>query len=104
MKKKMQYSTLTATGGLVSLNKPPKPQRGNYEQESHCMSVAAPPLWRGVGVRPKKLLKKIRKCEAHIENLKTLPYYTVFKLHGQQQKDIEKAERKLLKLQSQYSA
>lgn len=49
----------------------------------------------------KELLKKIRKCEAKIENLKTLPYYTVFKLYGQQQKDIEKAQRKLHNLRSQ---
>jgi len=63
----------------------------------------------GLGVRPnkqitkstKKILKRIRKCEALIENLKTLPYYTVFKLHGQQQKDIAKAEKKLNSLQSQ---
>lgn len=74
---------------------------GNYQQESNCMSEA-PPLseGEGLGVRPnkqitastKKLLKRIRKCEAKIENLKTLPYYTVFKLHGQQQKDIEGRE------------
>jgi hypothetical protein len=46
-----------------------------------------------------KLLKRIRKCEKKIENLKTLPYYTVFNQRAQQEKDIAKAEKKLFKLQ-----
>ncbi|WP_458844105.1 hypothetical protein [Flavobacterium hauense] len=52
----------------------------------------------------KKLKRRIRKCEQQIDNLKTLPYYTVFKLYGQQQKDIAKVERKLHSLQSQLAA
>jgi hypothetical protein len=76
------------------------------------MSEAAPlSFGEGLGVRSnkqitkssKKLKKRIRKCEALIDNLKTLPYYTVFKLHGQQQKDIAKAEKKLSSLQSQFA-
>lgn len=73
------------------------------------LSFATPVRYRscgeGSGVRPNKqihasrnkLLKKIRKCEKQIENLKTLPYYTVFNQRAQQEKDIAKAEKKLQK-------
>ena len=48
----------------------------------------------------KKLKHRIRECEQQIDNLKTLPYYSIFKQEGQRQKDIEKAEKKLISLQS----
>jgi len=52
---------------------------------------------------PKKLLKRIRKCEKQIDNLKTLPYYTLFKQQKEQQNDIAAVMRKLEKLREEYS-
>jgi hypothetical protein len=52
-------------------------------------------------VKHQKLKKRIRECETQIDNLKTLPYYSIFKQEGQRQKDIAAVEKKLEKLQSQ---
>jgi len=52
---------------------------------------------------PKKLLKRIRECEKQIDDLKTLPYYTLFKQQAEQQKDIAAVMRKLEKLREKYS-
>lgn len=46
----------------------------------------------------KKLKRRIRECETQIDNLKTLPYYSIFKQEGQRQKDIAKVEKKLMRL------
>lgn len=54
-------------------------------------------------MKQKKLKKRIRECEEQIENLKTLPYYTIFNQRAQQQKDIAAVQEKLSSLQSQYS-
>lgn len=45
-----------------------------------------------------KLKHRIRECEQQIDNLKTLPYYSIFKQEGQRKRDIEKAEKKLMRL------
>jgi hypothetical protein len=50
-----------------------------------------------------KLLKRIRECETQIDNLKALPYYSIFKQEGQRQKDIAAVEKKLEKLHRKYS-
>lgn len=71
--KKMQYSTLTTT------------------RDSSLQSK-----------KPKKLLKRIRECEKQIENLKTLPYYTIFKQKAEQQQDIQAVTQKLEKLKQKY--
>lgn len=52
---------------------------------------------------PKKLLKRIRECEKQLDNLKTLPYYTLFKQQAEQQKDIAAVMKKLEKLREEYS-
>lgn len=51
----------------------------------------------------KKLLERIRKCEKQIDNLKTLPYYTLFKQQTEQQNDIAAVMQKLEKLREEYS-
>lgn len=50
-----------------------------------------------------KLSTRIRECEAEMQNLKTLPYYTVFKQQAQQQKDLQQAGQRLEKLREKYS-
>lgn len=46
----------------------------------------------------KKLIRRISECEKQIDNLKTLPYYTLFNQQAEQQKDIAAVMRKLEKL------
>ena len=107
--KKMQYSTLTATGGLPLQNSCRLMVAGCQTKKNY--TNLAPSRWRGVGVRPnsamtkspKKLLKSIHKYEKELENLKTLPYYRLFKQETEQQKDIAAVTEKLEKLRAKYS-
>lgn len=80
----MQYSTLTTTRD--------SPLQSNDLQSTVYSRIKS----------PKKLLKRIRECEKQIENLKTLPYYTLFKQKAEQQHDIQAATNKLEKLKQKY--
>jgi hypothetical protein len=42
----------------------------------------------------------ITECEAEIENIKTLPYYTIFNRWAEQEADLQKLEEKLTDLKS----
>ena len=84
--KKMQYSTLTTTRD--------SPLPSNDLQSTVYSRIKS----------PKKLLKRIRECEKQIENLKTLPYYTIFKQKTEQQQDIQAVTQKLEKLKQEYYA
>ncbi len=55
-------------------------------------------------MKKNKIKKRIRECEEEIENLKALPYYTIFNLQAEQEKDIAAVQEKLSSFQSQYSA
>ncbi|MFD2600768.1 hypothetical protein [Flavobacterium suzhouense] len=96
-KKKKQYYTLTATEGLLLQNSCQLSVVG-------CQTNSNTKIQQLTTInQQQKLLKKIRKQQALIENLKTLPFYTVFNQRTQQEKDIAKAEKKLHSLQAQYS-
>lgn len=47
----------------------------------------------------KKLNRRIRQCEAEIETIRTLPYYTLFNRESERAADLEQALRKLNSLQ-----
>jgi predicted nucleic acid-binding Zn-ribbon protein len=51
----------------------------------------------------KKLKRLITEFEKELENLKTLPYYRLFKQETEQQKDIAAVTEKLEKLRAKYS-
>ena len=87
----MQYSTLTATGGL-------RLQNSCRLMVASCQTNSCLEMQQ-----PKKLLRKIRKYEQELENLKTLPYYRLFKQETEQQKDIAAVTEKLEKLRAKYS-
>ncbi|MFP9098901.1 hypothetical protein ACLI09_07595 [Flavobacterium sp. RHBU_24] len=60
--------------------------------------AAIPPL----GVRGlKKLKRRIRQCEAEIENIRTLPYYTLFNRESERAADLQKAINKLAVISGQ---
>jgi hypothetical protein len=49
----------------------------------------------------KQLKRSIRECEAEIENIKSLPYYSIFKRDAEQEADLRELYHKLEELQSQ---
>jgi len=101
MKKKMQYSTLTATEGLQLQNKVDAVICGFVDSEltlSSPLAIMSEVSNKQMPKSTNKLLKRIRECEAQIDNLKTLPYYSIFKQEGQRQKDIAAVEKKLMRL------
>lgn len=73
-----------------------------FGYSEHLLSMSETPNNQIHG-SPKKLLKRIRECEKQIDNLKTLPYYTLFKQQAEQQKDIAAVMKKLEKLRGKYS-
>jgi hypothetical protein len=46
------------------------------------------------------ITKLITECEAEIENIKTLPYYTIFNRLAEQEADLQKLEEKLKELKT----
>jgi len=52
----------------------------------------------------KKLKRRIRQCEAEVETIRTLPYYTLFNRENERAADLEKALRKLNSLQCSVAA
>jgi hypothetical protein len=51
----------------------------------------------------KKLKRRIRHCEAEIENIQTLPYYTLFNRESERAADLGAALRKLALVREKYS-
>jgi len=52
----------------------------------------------------KKLKRRICKCKAQIETVRTLPYYTLFNRMEEREADLNRLGQKLKSLQSQYAA
>jgi hypothetical protein len=49
----------------------------------------------------KRLRRLIRECEDEIENLRTLPYYRIFKRQAEQEADLKELQLKIKSLKSQ---
>jgi hypothetical protein len=51
----------------------------------------------------KKLKRRIRQCEAEIESIRTLPYYTLFNRESERAADLQEAVNKLAVIREKYS-